>query len=167
MNARIRIATDADLPEIVDIYNQAITLRTATADTSPITVESRRVWMQGHTPEQYPVYVAEANGSVVGWCSLSPYRPGRMALRHTAEISYYIDERHRGRGFGSGLIPHAIDDCPRLGIKTLFAIILDTNQGSTQLLEKFGFQKWGHMPKVADFDGDECGHLYYGVRIAS
>ena len=47
----------------------------------------------------------------------------------------------------------------------LFAIILDSNQGSIRLLEKYGFKKWGHLPRVADFDGIEVGHLYYGLRI--
>jgi len=162
----IRFATDADLPRIVDIYNQAVSLKSATADTAPILVESRRAWLQEHSSERHPVYVAEDGRVVVGWCSISPYRPGRMALRHTAEISYYIDEQYRGKGIGSDLISHAIEDCPRIGIKTLFAIILDINQSSSKILQKLGFQKWGHMPSVVDFDGKECGHLYYGIRLA-
>jgi len=28
-----------------------------------------------------------------------------------------------------------------------------------------GFEKWGEMPQVVDFDGEECSHLYYGKRI--
>jgi phosphinothricin acetyltransferase len=88
-----------------------------------------------------------------------------MALRHTAEISYYVDRVAQGRGVGSFLISHAIEQCPTHGIKTLFAIILDINEDSAQILKKFGFSKWGHMPNVADFDGRECGHLYYGLRV--
>ncbi|MBM2806873.1 MAG: N-acetyltransferase [Deltaproteobacteria bacterium] len=38
----IREAIDADLPAIVTIYNSAIPGRMATADTQPVTVESRR-----------------------------------------------------------------------------------------------------------------------------
>jgi len=162
----IRIAAEADLAAIVDIYNQAVAMKSATADISPVTVESRQAWFKEHDRDRYPVYVAEQNGSVVGWCSISPYRSGRMALRHTAEISYYIDEAHRGVGVGTSLIAHAIDDCPRLSIKTLFAILLDINTSSVGILRKFGFEEWGHMPDVADFDGNECGHLYYGVRLS-
>ena len=55
--------------------------------------------------------------------------------------------------------------CPSLKIKTLFAILLDSNRGSIRLLTNHGFVKWGHMPKIADFNGIEVGHLYYGLRI--
>jgi len=165
MKYSIRIASEDDLPVITNIYNQAVKLQSATADTSPVTLESRKSWLREHAPGNYPVYVAESQHVVVGWCSLSAYRPGRMALRHTAEISYYVDENRVGMGVGSALISHAIANCGQLGIKTLFAIILDVNEDSTRILEKFGFRKWGHLPNIADFDGQECGHLYYGLRV--
>jgi phosphinothricin acetyltransferase len=110
--------------------------------------------------------VAERGGALAGWCSLSAYRPGRMALRHTAEISYYVHQDHRRSGVGSALIAHAIAQCPRLGLRTLFAILLDINRASASLLEKHGFARWGHLPGVAEIDGRECGHLYYGRRVA-
>ncbi len=166
MNMRIRIADEDDIPAITEIYNQAITLRTATADLTPVSLKSRRAWLADHAPSEYPVFVAEDKGSVTGWCSLSPYRAGRMALRHTAEISYYIHEDFRGLGIGSHLIAHTIEKCPKLGIRVLFAILLDVNVTSVRILEKLGFQKWGHMPNVAAFDGKECGHFYYGCRVA-
>jgi L-amino acid N-acyltransferase YncA len=165
MEITARIATESDLPAIVEIYNQAIALGSATADISPVTLESRELWLQEHRADHYPVFVAIKLDAVAGWCSLSAYRPGRMALRHTAELSYYVDKNTRGTGVGSFLISHAIEQCPTLGIKTLFAIILDINSESAQILEKFGFSKWGHLPDVADFDGRECGHLYYGLRV--
>jgi L-amino acid N-acyltransferase YncA len=166
MNYKIRIASEEDLPAITSIYNQAIALQSATADMSPVSLDSRKIWLQTHSPEQYPVFVAENDTVVVGWCSLSPYRPGRMALRHTAEISYYVDENYGNMGVGSALISHAIESCTPLNIRSLFAILLDINQDSTRILEKFGFERWGHLPNVADFDGRECGHYYYGRRVS-
>ncbi|RPI20395.1 MAG: N-acetyltransferase family protein [Acidobacteria bacterium] len=165
MPVTIRIAEERDLPAIVDIYNQAIALGNATADVTPLSTRGKAGWLAEHKPTNHPVFVAESAGDVVGWCSLSPYRPGRMALRYTAEISYYVHEDFRGKGIGSQLLGHAIAESPNLGIKTLFAILLDINIPSVRLLEKFGFEKWGHLPNVADFNGKECGHLYYGLRV--
>jgi phosphinothricin acetyltransferase len=162
---RIRIANLEDLPQIVEIYNQAVTLKGATADTKPFVVDDRQQWFVEHTPDQYPLWVAVNNGIILGWSSLSPYRPGRLALRHTIEISYYIHEAYRRKGVGSALIQHAINQCEGLKIKTLFALLLDINIGSIRILEKFGFAKWGHMPNVADIDGEEYGHLIYGKRV--
>ena len=166
METKIRVAVADDVCAITEIYNQAVVMRCATADITPVSTESRLVWLQEHPSNQYPVFVALNMRSIVGWCSLSPYRPGRMALRYTAEISYYVHESCRGMGVGSRLIAHTLNECPKLGLKNIFAILLDINRDSTQILEKFGFEKWGHMPNVADFDGQECGQLYYGRRIA-
>ena len=165
MTTDIRVAAEDDLPAITAIYNQAIALQSATADTAPVTLESRKLWLEEHPPDRYPVFVAAIDDRVVGYCSLSAYRPGRMALRHTAEISYYVDENFRQQRVGSELIAHAIEQSPGLDIKTLFAILLDINAGSTRILKKFGFEQWGHLPGVAEFDGRECGHLYYGRRV--
>lgn len=162
---QIRIAIQDDVPAITEIYNQAVHMKSATADMAHISIENRRKWLEHHTPVKYPVFVDAHQGTVRGYCSLSPYRPGRMALRYTAEISYYIHENYRRQGIGFRLVSNAVKQCPRLRVKTLFAIILDINAGSVKLLEKCGFEKWGHMPDVADFDGKECGHYYYGLRV--
>ncbi len=84
----IRLAHIDDLPAIVEIYNQAIQTKQSTGDTQPLRVEDRVAWFHEHHPEKYPIFVAEEAGVVVGWCSLSAYRQGRAAFRHTAEISY-------------------------------------------------------------------------------
>ncbi|MBN1978213.1 MAG: N-acetyltransferase [Anaerolineae bacterium] len=162
---KIRIARQADLVQIVEIYNQAVALKSATADLDPVEPGDRVRWLEEHVPEKYPIYVAEVDGKVVAWCSLSPYRRGRMALRYTAEISYYIHGEYRRMGIGSALVQHATSQCEKLGIKTLLALVLDVNVASTKLLEKLGFARWGHMPKIADFEGRECGHLVYGLRV--
>ncbi len=165
MDVEIRIARAADAAAIAEVYNQAVRLRRATADLDPVTPDERRGWLRAHPPERHPVFVAEAAGRVVGWCSLSPYRPGRGALRHTAEVSYYVDERDRGAGVGTRLVKHAVARCPALGIRTLIAVVIDGNAASTALLERLGFARWGVLPGVVDFDGREHAHLYYGRRV--
>lgn len=167
MDFDIRLAVENDVPAITGIYNQAVALKSATADMSAVSEENRRAWLREHRADKYPVFVADKQGMVVGYTSLSPYRPGRMALRYTAEISYYIHEDFRGLGVGSRLIEHAIEQCTKLRLKSLFAILLDIDSDSVRILEKFGFKEWGDMPNVADFDGVECGHLYFGRRVVA
>jgi L-amino acid N-acyltransferase YncA len=161
----IRIATLGDLPAIVSIYNEAVASSFATADMTAVSVDSRRDWFTEHEPTKYPIYVWEDADEVRAWCSLSPYRRGRMALRFTAEISYYVQRDSQRKGIASRLVRHAISDCEALQIKNLFAIVLEQNTRSCSLLEKLGFERWGFLPFVADFDGQECGHLYYGQRL--
>ena len=161
----IRVAQPGDLPAIVDIYNQAIQTKQSTGDTQPLRVEERLAWFQEHLPEKYPIFAAEEAGQVAGWCSLSNYRQGRAAFRFTAEISYYIAFDYHRRGIGTALIEHAMAACPGLQIRHLFAIVLEGNQASLRLLEKMGFEKWGYLPQIADFDGSEVGHYYYGRHV--
>ena len=154
----IRVARNNDLPQIVEIYNQAVLLRWATADLTPVTVASRHQWFAKHDPRSWPIWVAEDNGVILGWSSLSAYRSGRMALRHTAEISYYVHEHQQRKGIASALIQHTIDECPDLKIKNLFSLLLELNVPSIRILEKFGFAQWGHMPDVAEFDDGGSRH---------
>jgi len=162
----LRVAELADLSAIVTIYNQAVPTRRSTANITPWTVEGREMWFMEHKPDKYSIFVAEVNSEVIGWCSLSAYRPGRMALRFTAEISYYIDTSYQRQGVGSVLVSHAVESCPALGIKNLIAVLIDRNKSSQKLLEKLGFQQWGYLPRVLDFDGQECGEFYYGKRVS-
>lgn len=165
IDLKIRTAQVWDLEAIVAIYNESIPGRRSTADLDPVRVQDRAGWFAEHEPQTHPIFVAEAGGAVAGWCSISPYRPGRRALRFTAEISYYVAGSFHRQGVASALIRHAVAAAPGLSLKTLFAIVLDRNLASLRLLEKHGFQRWGFLPGVADFDGEECGHLYYGLRL--
>ena len=137
----IRLAQMDDLPAIVDIYNQAIPSQQSTGDTQPLRVEDRMTWFNEHRPEEHPIFVTEVEGQVAGWCSLSAYRPGRAALRFTAEISYYIALAYHRQGIATALVKHAIAACPSLQIRHLFAIVLEGNQASLKLLEKMGFEQ--------------------------
>jgi phosphinothricin acetyltransferase len=161
----IRIATIKDIEAITEIYNQAIAAGQKTGDTLSVTIEDRKKWFETHASDKYPILVMEVDDIVVGYLSISAYRPGRLALQHTAEISYFVHFKYHRKGIASNLLQHAIAMCPSLQIKNIFAIVIDTNQVSVRLLEKFGFEKWGHMPRIAEFDGIEIGHLYYGLRI--
>ena len=161
----IRLAHLDDLPTIVDIYNQSIPSQQATGDLQPVRVEDRLRWFEEHRPDEHPIFVADVDGRVAGWCSLSAYRPGRAALRFTREISYYIEPVYHRQGIGTALIEHALAECPMLQIRHLFAIVLEGNQASLKLLKKMDFEQWGYLPGVADFNGKEVGHLYYGRHV--
>ena len=161
----IRLATREDLPEIVRIYNEAIDEQ-VTGDTVPLFAEDRTDWFAAHPPDGYPILVAEAPGAGLrGWASLSAYRPGRWALRHTAELSYYVARQARRDGVGRALVAACIERARTLELRSLIAILLDENAPSRSLLESFDFEQWGHLPGVAHFGDRRVGHLYYGRHV--
>ena len=103
----LRDATEADLPSIVDIYNATIPGRMVTADLEPVSVDSRRPWYREHDPATRPLWVAEEEGGICAWLSFNSFR-NRAAYQPTAEISLYVDEARRRRGYGRFLLTAAI-----------------------------------------------------------
>lgn len=160
----IRIATERDLPTIVDIYNSTIPSRMVTADTTPVTVESRLTWFREHDPNHLPIWVAEENGIILGWLSFSSFKD-RPAYNSTAEVSIYIAEQYRGRGIGKKLLSKAIQEAPKLGITTILGFIFGHNEPSLRLFMKYNFERWGFLPKVAVLDGIERDLVILGLRV--
>ena len=162
---KIRFGEYKDLEDIIIIYNQAIKAENTTADIKEININDRENWFFEHNNDKYPIYIIELKDAIIGWGSISPYRKGREGLKETAEISFYLDYNFHGQGFGKRLIEYMIADCKRLGIKNLFALLLEINKRSSLILERFGFLKWGLMPDVVNLKGVRCGHLIYGKKV--
>jgi phosphinothricin acetyltransferase len=160
-----RLATRADLPRIVEIYNSTIASRMVTADLQPVSVESRERWFGEHRPESRPLWVVERDGDIAAWLSFSSFY-GRPAYDATAEVSIYVHERHRRRGLGANLLGAAIEHAPRIAVNTLLGFIFAHNLPSLALFERFGFARWGHLPRVALLDGVERDLVIVGRRVA-
>lgn len=167
-----------DLVQIVDIYNETIGSRMATADLEPVTVESRLKWFEEHTPNLRPLWVvrvgepdgtSSAHGQgerVVAWFSFQSFY-GRPAYDNTAEISIYISSAFQGQGIGSFLIEKAIAACPAIAVKTMLGFVFAHNAGSLSLLRKYGFEQWALLPRVANMDGVERDLVIMGRRVGS
>lgn len=149
---RRRLARRSDLPAIVGIYNSTIPSRMVTADTEPVAVESRVPWFEAHSSPARPLWIAELDGKVAGWLSISTFY-GRPAYDKTVEVSVYVDEECRGRGVGAYLLSEAIAHAPEIGVATLLGFIFAHNLPSLRLFERFGFAQWGRLPRVAELDG--------------
>lgn len=166
MSLLLRHAVHADLPALVAIYNEAIALRRATGHLEPFDVAGREAWFASHQVPATPLYVAELDGRVAGYATLSAYRGGRGALARNREISYYVAAHSSRRGVASALLAHAVAACPALGVDVLLAFLLSHNLPSIAFLEHHGFALWGRLPGVAQIDGATWDHLIYGRRVA-
>ncbi|MBM3116389.1 GNAT family N-acetyltransferase [Jeongeupia naejangsanensis] len=166
MTYQHRLATRADLEQIVAIYNSTVPSRIVTADTEPVSVASREAWFAEHTADFRPLWVVEVDGRIAGWLSYSSFY-GRPAYNRTCELSIYIDDAYRGRGLGTYLLEAAIAHAPAIGVDTLLGFIFGHNAPSLALFERFGFATWGHLPGVAVLDGIERDLIIVGRRLAA
>jgi L-amino acid N-acyltransferase YncA len=161
---RHRPAVRADLPQIVEIYNSTVPSRMVTADTEPVPVESRLRWFEEHTPGARPLWVVEDAGRIAAWLSFSSFY-GRPAYSKTAELSVYVHEGRRNKGLGSYLLAEALAHAPALKVDTLLGFIFGHNEPSLALFRRFGFSRWGELPKVAALDGVERDLVIVGKRL--
>lgn len=142
----IRRGKISDLNAITEIYNEAIRTTTATFDTEPKTEGEQKLWFDSHGP-RYPILVAESNGVVVGWASLSKWS-NPCAYSDTAEISLYVKQEFRGKGIGRRLMEAIVGEGKRGGLHTVIARIAEGNEVSVHLAECSGFRHIGVMKEV-------------------
>lgn len=123
MSIRFEKARHEDLRRIVEIYNQIIPSRLATADLEPLMTSDREAWFHSFTPT-HPLWVIRNDADEIwGWVGLEPFY-GRPAYEHTAEVSIYIDQNARHQGLGSQAIQFVIAQLPSLNVTALAAYIL-------------------------------------------
>src|SRR5687768_9235308 len=89
-------ATAAHAEGILEIYNHAVAATTDTFDLVPRSLEQQLGWLADHSGAHPALVAVEPDGTVLGFGSLSPYRP-RPAYATTVEDSVYVSESARGR----------------------------------------------------------------------
>ena len=141
----IRSAAPEDLPEINEIYNEAVRNTTATFDTEPKGLDERKAWFVLHD-HRHPVLVA-VEESIIGWAALSPWSD-RLAYRDTAEVSVYVHADRRGKGIGKKLLEALVEQGQGADLHTLIARIADGNLASIAMHRRLGFEFIGTMKEV-------------------
>ena len=137
----IRTADLPDLDAITEIYNEAILTTTATFDTQPKSRAEQIEWFKSHDA-RHPILVAEMQGKIVGWASLSKWS-GRCAYADTAETSFYVQDVYRGQGIGRTLKEAIIEKARQLRFHSLIARVAQESAASMHLNERFGFVQVG------------------------
>ncbi len=166
MNITFRKASETDLPSVVEILNHGIKTRHSVGYFVSQSESEQKEWFEEHVrSERYPIIVSEEDGKVTGWISMSPYRKGREAFNRTGEVSAYIHEDHRRKGLGQKLLDCMLEFASEEGFKIIFAIVLDKNDPSINLLERNHFERWAFLPDVAEIDGVLLNHIYFGKRL--
>lgn len=143
---RIRPARPEDAPALAAIYNHAVLETTATFDTEPKDAAERQRWLAAHDAA-HPVTVAELDGRVVGWASLTRWSE-RSAYDSTAETSFYVEPGSQGRGIGRALLTDLVARARAVGLHALLARITVGSDASVRLHRALGFQPVGTLREV-------------------
>ena len=147
MSVVVRPATEADLPAILAITNDAIRTSTALWTITPTTLRARRDWMAERLADGFPVLVAERASSVVGFGSYGRFRPHEGYAR-TVEHSLYVDAAARRAGVGGALLQALLEAATRGGMHVMIGGIEAQNMASIALHERAGFGRAALLPQV-------------------
>ena len=137
----VRLARSDDAEAIRTIYNHEVRHTTATFDLVERSAEEQTAWMAARSGA-FSVVVADLDGEVVGFASLSPYKE-RAAYRTSVENSVYVAEEHRGQGVADALLGELLRVARDSGFHCVVARIGGGNAASVALHAKHGFTEVG------------------------
>jgi len=142
----VRLATVNDAEAIRRIYNLEVTTSTVTFDLVPRTLTEQQAWLVDRSGA-HAVLVAEADGEIRGFGSLSPFRE-RPAYSTTVEDSVYVDRARQGQGVGKALLGGLVDTATNHGFHTVIARIVGGHDASIALHASVGFEVVGTEREV-------------------
>ncbi|MGD0219476.1 MAG: N-acetyltransferase family protein [Acidimicrobiales bacterium] len=142
----IRTAEAGDAEAIRSIYNAEVAGSTVTFDLVERTLAEHEEWMAQHSGV-YALLVATDCGGIIGFASLSPYRP-RPAYSTTVEDSVYVAGDHRGRGVGRALLAELVARARMHGFHSVMARIVGDHEASIALHRSCGFELIGTEHEV-------------------
>lgn len=160
----IREANEKDLPDILEIYNDAIENTTAIYTYKPLTLSEREKWLKSKCEEGYPVLVYEQDNKAVGFASFGTFRAW-PAYKYTAEHLVYVHKDYRKQGIGMLLLKEIIKIVSERGYKILVAGIDSLNVGSIYMHKKLGFTYSGTIEKAGYKFGRWLNLAFYQLEL--
>ena len=146
----IRIATEADVPEILEIYAPYILTTTCSFEYT-VPTEAEFLERFRNITRQFPWLVWEEEGKILGYAYGSlPFE--RAAYQWCCESSIYLRPEARGRGIGRRLNLALEAIFTIQGYKTNYAIITSENSVSLDFHRKLGYIH------AAEFEN--CGYKF-------
>lgn len=138
----IRRAEHSDAEAIRAIYNPEVESSLVTFDLVPRNLDEQHTWIEEHSGAHPAIVAVDEQGEVVGFGSLSPYRP-RPAYAPTVEDSVYVRRNMQGRGVGGLLLAELVRLAEANGFHSVVARVVGGHEASVALHERCGFEQIG------------------------
>jgi phosphinothricin acetyltransferase len=148
----IRDAQAIDLPAIQTIMNYYRKNSTYIWERSALTEDDMKSWLCEHTRPPYAALAALHGDTLLGYASLSRFRP-YSGYDYTAENSIYLAPGYEGKGLGSPLMRELLKRARQNGLRTVTSWIDSDNLNSVRFHEKFGFTHVGTLKNAGMLDG--------------
>lgn len=139
MSFKIKPCTSKQLPEILEIFNDAILNSMALYDYKIRTLDSMNAWYDDKVKNNYPLIGAyDDNDLLLGFATYGMFRV-RPAYKYTVEHSVYVRADKRGHGIGKILLLEIIKNAEAQNFHVLVGVIDASNEVSIKMHENEGF----------------------------
>jgi [ribosomal protein S5]-alanine N-acetyltransferase len=123
---------------------------------------TRDLIRQGRAGRALP-FVVTYDGEVVGQLTVTGVTWGSARW---AQIGYWIDEGHAGRGIMPVAVALACDHCYfAMGLHRIEIAIRPENVASLRIVEKLGFTQVGLAPRYLHINGQWRDHLLFALTV--
>ena len=137
----IREYNDADIPAMIEIWNEIVEKGVAYPQLEALTKETGTSYFA----QQNSSMVALVENKIVGLYILHPNNVGRCG--HIANASYAVRAEERGNKIGEELVKHSLIEGAKLGFKILqFNAVVASNERALKLYKQLGFVTVGTIP---------------------
>ena len=161
----IRLACEADVPAILQIYapyilNTTYTFEYEVPGPEAFTARFRQI------TEKFPWLVWEEQGKVLGYAYGSlPFE--RAAYAWCSEISIYLAPEAQGKGIGRALYTVLEALMAAQGYQLVYSLITTENTGSVSFHEKMGYHFDVNFPNCGYKFGRWLGVIWMEKRLKS
>ena len=139
----IRQYEPADLPGMIETWNEVVEAGDACPQEEPLTPESAAAFFASQTRAGVAV---DDDGTVLGLYVLHPNNVGRCG--HIANASYAVRSLCRGRHLGEKLVLDCLAQAKAHGFGILqFNAVVEGNVHARHLYERLGFKQLGTIPR--------------------
>jgi len=147
---RIREAVPEDLASIRELFNALIPTTTIAWRDDIAAPDEIAEWFLDQQRLRNPVFVAEVDGTVVGYTTWGTFRGGPRfpGYRHTVELTIHVDGDWHGKGVGRALIDQLVKEAAQRDIHVLVAGIDAENTESIAFHAALGFVEVARMPET-------------------
>ena len=137
----IRIATDEDLPGILELYSQPELDNKQVLDKN----EAKTIFDKMKLYPDYHVYVAEIDGKIVGTFALAIMdNLAHMGSKSGLVEDVVVSQQLQGQGIGKQMMKFAVEICKE---KSCYKVCLSSNlkrQNAHKFYESIGFKIHGY-----------------------
>ena len=144
MNITVREYTEADLPEMINIWNEVVEDGIAFPQEETLDSLTGKEFFASQSFSA--AAVDEETGEVLGLYILHPNNVGRCG--HICNASYAVSKKASGLHIGEKLVSDCLSRAKALGFGVLqFNAVVRTNIHARHLYERLGFVQLGVIPK--------------------